>query len=412
MIFVISLIKDGIFVAFYLFVICLASKPALASETSSEQLSHEEVEELYAKAKVENLSKDPVWIALIHSNNGTPEITDNSFLLSHSNFSLAEELKKTIEFLYQGNPDNVCRFPARYFWLRQQLSLPKLPLDSCPDLIEFRRKAPMEHIALVYASETASQPAGILGHAFLKISGMNGHGQEVSHAISFYTDTNTINFPKLLFDSLVTGMNGYFSLTPFDELENLYVHVEQRNLWEYQLRLNDSQRELIRLHLLELKQTRLVYFFQKYNCATVLNFILALSGKPVETEFFGVTPRDLIKHARQANLIEHTTAITSDRWLFIMLSNEFSNEQEDDVVAHVMQGDLSTYFAPYNRHKDHLKFELASVYNDYAHSEKKLDQERWIENKGILNKIKTTEFTDLSMTTDNSLNPINTPAES
>ncbi|QWY77517.1 MAG: DUF4105 domain-containing protein [Ferrovum myxofaciens] len=208
------------------------------------------------------------------------------------------------------------------------------------------------------------------------------------------------------------GMNGYFSLTPFSDLENLYVNVEQRNLWEYRLRLNNNQRELIRLHILELKQTKLIYFFQKYNCATVLNFILALSGKPIETEFFGVTPRDLIKHAQHANLIEHTTEITSDRWLFIMLSNEISGEQKNDVISHVMQGDLATYFAPYNSHENYLKFELASVYNDYANSEKKLNQERWIENQGILNKIKKTEFPDLSMTTDNSFNPVNTPPES
>jgi hypothetical protein len=410
-IFVRSLIKDGIFVAFNLFVICLSSNPALAAKTATELLSPEDMEKLYAKANAEKLYTDSVWVALIHSNNENPEITDKSFLLSHSNFSLSEEMKKTLEFLYQGNPANVCRFPARYFWLQQQLSLPKLPLESCPDLIEFKRKVPMEHIALVYASETASQPAGILGHSFLKLSGVNDQGREVSHAISFYTDTDTINFPKLFFDSL-TGMNGYFSLTPYSDLENFYVNVEQRNLWEYQLRLNDNQRELIRLHLLELKQTKLIYFFQKYNCATVLNFILALSGKPIETEFFGVTPRDLIKHAQQANLIEHTTAITSDRWLFIMLSNEITNEQKDDVVAHVIQGDLITYFAPYNSHENHLKFELASVYNDYAHSEKKLNQERWMENKGILNKIETTQFPDLSMTTDNRFNPVNTPPES
>jgi hypothetical protein len=214
-----------------------------------------------------------------------------------------------------GDSQNVCRFPARYYWLRQELNAPELALDRCADVVEFSDRAPLDDIALVFASENIAEPASMLGHAFLKFSGMNAQRQEISHAISFFTDAETINLPKLLFDSMVVGKNGYFSLSPFYEQRQLYVDTEQRSLWQYHLNFNATQKNLIRLHLLELKQTHLTYFFQRYNCATVIRFIIALSGASMPDTGWWVTPRSLVQSVNEAGLVDTTTIISPSRWV-------------------------------------------------------------------------------------------------
>ncbi|MDD4912741.1 MAG: DUF4105 domain-containing protein [Sideroxydans sp.] len=397
-------IKSG-FIAAFLF-LCIHS--AAAAPTDAEAL----IAKLNLKATQQHLARSSVWQALLHANTTHHNISDQSFLLSLPNFSLAAELQHTLVFLYSGDTSHVCRFPARYVWLRQQLDAPELSLDACPDVIEFRRKAPVDEIALAFASERIAEPASMLGHAFLKLSGKNSEGLSVSHAITFYTDANTLNLPKLLFDSIVTGKPGYFSLTPYAEQQQRYVDEEQRNLWEYTLELSGEQIELIRLHLLELKQTSLTYFFQKYNCATVLNYILAVSGKTIATNDWTLTPNDLIKHAQHAGLIRETRVITPSRWLFLNLSHQVDASQRDALVAHVKQGTASDYVAQQVGNSAYLNLELARAYNQYAYLTQHLEQARWLNNEADLTKLKQQRFATFSLSSNNRYDPINTPADS
>lgn len=397
-------IKSGFIAAFLL----LCIRPALAIQADADAL----VAQLNLKATQQQLAHSSVWQALLHATTTRRNISDENFLLSLPKFSLATELQYTLVFLYSGDASHVCRFPARYLWLRQQLDAPKLPLDDCPDVSEFRRKAPIDEIALVFASERIAEPASMLGHAFLKLTGKNAAGLSSSHAITFYTDANTLNLPKLLFDSMVVGKLGYFSLTSYAEQQQRYVDKEQRNLWEYTLALSREQKELIGLHLLELKQAHLSYFFQKYNCATVLNFILAVSGKDIATSDWILTPNDLIKHAQQAGLISETRVITPSRWLFTKLSHQVDRAQRDALVTHIKQGTASEYVAQQTGDSAYLNLELARAYNQYAYLTQQLNQARWYENEASLIQLKQQRFADLSLSDNNRYDPVNTPADS
>lgn len=397
-------IKSGFIAAFLL----LCTHPALATQADADAL----VAQLNLKATHQHLANSSVWQALLHATTTHSNISDQNFLLSLPSFSLAAELQHTLVFLYSGDASHVCRFPARYVWLRQQLAAPELPLDDCPDVSEFRRKAPLDEIALVFASERIAEPASMLGHAFLKLTGKNAAAQSVSHAITFYTDANTLNLPKLLFDSMVIGKQGYFSLTPYAEQQQRYVDEEQRNLWEYTLALSGEQTELIRLHLLELKQTHLTYFFQKYNCATVLNFILAVSGNNIATHDWILTPNDLIKHAQHAGLISETRVITPSRWLFLNLSQQVGAAQRDALIKQVKLGTASEYVAQQTDDSAYLNLELARAYNQYAYLTQQLEQQRWHENEASLSNLKQRRFAALSLSNNNRYDPVNTPADS
>lgn len=366
---------------------------------------------LKQSALTQHLEQSPVWSALLHTEQGQANIKDLDFLLSLPNFSPAAELQRTIDFLYQGEVTNVCRFPARYLWLQQQLHAPELSLDVCPDIVEFTRKAPLDDIALVFASENIAQPASMLGHAFLKFSGSNAEHRQVSHAISFFTDADSINLPKLLFDSMVIGKTGYFSLSPFSEQQHHYVDEDQRNIWEYHLHLDADQKELIRLHLLELKQSHLTYFFQKYNCATVIKFILSLSGQRLPDSGWWVTPRSLVKSTVQAGLVDGTSITSPSRWIVHKLAEQTSVSDQQAIRSQVLQGDMDAYLTLPASEPAFIQLELARAYNQYAYAEGKLDEATRQANEDILNRAQQANFADKVLDVDARFDPLNTPGE-
>lgn len=366
---------------------------------------------LQQRAQQLALHESPVWKALLHTDGAHANIDDHDFILSHAAFSPAAELQLTLDYLYRGAPAQVCRFPARYQWLRQQLNAPELALHDCPDVREFREKAPTDRIALVFASENLAQPSSMMGHVFLKLEGQNTQGQPRSHAISFYTDADTINVPKLFYDSMIIGKDGYFALAPYHEKQSLYVDEEQRSIWEYELALDANQRELLALHLLELKQTRLTYFFQKYNCATLVNFIIGLAGKPLPENAWWVTPRDVIRNANEAGLIRSSQTITTSRWLSRALAQRMSREDKQRVRQSILSGQLQSLLEGDDSDADFLRLELARHWNQYAWREDLIDRSRWLDNDARLLQARATRHAHRQIEMGQQFNPMSTPPE-
>ncbi len=402
-----SSLKSGFAAAFFLL---LPSAFSWASDLSPWSTSNQHIaEQLKVEAESRRLYQSPVWAALLHADATTPYVTNPDFLLSLPSFNLARELQLTIDFLYVGAPNNVCRFPARYLWLRQNLNTPALPVESCPEVIEFLAKAPVEKISLVFASENLAQPASMLGHVFLKLTGKNEGGIEISHAISFYTDANTLNLPKLFWDSMVVGMQGFFSLSPYQTKLRQYVDEEQRTIWEYPLTLDEAQVSLIKLHLLELKQTRLTYFFQKYNCATVVNFILAVSGKNAGSDGEWMTPRDVIKRAHRVGLIETSQVISPSRWLVRALYNQVSPQEKQAIRDHILRGDIANHIDESASDAAFIRFELARAYNQYVYFTGIHAKTTWINNDSALTAVKARLFPGKNLNVDERYNPLYTP---
>lgn len=223
------------------------------------------------------MAAHPVWQALLHLHDGRPQIDDPAFLRSAPAFSAAAEWQATRVALTGPDAEaEVCRMPARYLWLRAQGAVGELPLSGCTDWQDFSGRAPASRISLVFASENPAQPSSMMGHLFFKLEGRRADGEEVAHALSFYTDAGTWNLPRLLYESLVTGKPGWFALGPYDETVRHYVAGEGRTLWEYALALTPQQTTLLQAHLLELRSARIRYLFQDHNCATLVRDLLRI----------------------------------------------------------------------------------------------------------------------------------------
>lgn len=361
------------------------------------------------------LADDAVWQALLHLDHGRPTLDDAGFLLSMPRFSAQAELDATIAVL-QGPTalQAVCRFPARYAWLRSRGAVADLPLTQCADLQEFLRRAPADHIALVFASENLAQPSSMMGHLFLKVAGQDEQGLAREHAISFFTDAATINLPKLLFDSLVLGKPGYFALSPYVDDAEQYVAREQRTLWEYELRLDAAQRTLLRYHLIELKQTSFTYFFHRHNCATLIKHIVAVAWPAMLAEPSWIdTPKDIVKLADQAGAIEATTVRAPSRWRIRAIEPELprtlSRQIRDEVLA---ERTAFVQRSPRGSRQAYLSLELASAYNSYLQEQADRGKSEGAAYQATLEALAADSYADYAVEAMPRKDPVRAPADS
>lgn len=290
-------IEGGLRAAFFMFLALLWSGSATAEQEGTP------------------LHANPVWHALLHLEAGRPQVQDPGFILSLNDFSPERELQATLDALQGPDArDAQCRFPARALWLHEQGVLPPPDTRHCTEWQEFLERAPAERFALAFASEILSQPSSMMGHLFLKVEGASPQGQRLEHAISFYTDATTWNLPLLFYESMVQGKTGYFALSPFQDEVQKYALTEQRSLWTHRLALNENERQRLQAHIHELRQTHITYFFQAYNCATLVRHMLAVT-RPAMLDGPGwwTTPKDVLRQAHRIGLIDEASVQTPAR---------------------------------------------------------------------------------------------------
>ncbi|MCB4762025.1 MAG: DUF4105 domain-containing protein [Sulfurovum sp.] len=312
--------------------------------------SKEETESLVQKLK---LYENNEWKALLHYNNGF-KVTDKKFLLS-KNPSLKNELVATTKAFYDLpshfqniNEHAQCKFPARLLFITHELNISnnEFPKINCQDFQIYKQKAPTDEIALVYASENVKNLSSMMGHVFLKFSGNNDKNLQVNHTITFYTVIESVNPFSLIYQNTVSGMKGLFALKPYRAFKENYTKKENRNLWEYQLSLNDYRRKLIYYHVWELENIDMKYYFTSYNCSTVIYNMLSLAKPKIYNDKkIWITPLDSVKYLYKYNLIKKVQLYPSSSWLTKIL--EDTNMDVNDVEQ--LQNkiiDISKYKSP------------------------------------------------------------------
>lgn len=333
-----------------------------------------------------------VWHALLHMPDDKSLILDPEFVSQADENSAYLQINKTIQDLFKNNgkinKDLICKFPARYIWLSQQLNYQvSSPENLCSDFRDYIYHVPIDDVYLVYAAENVTQPSSMMGHVFLKFEGKNYKNKKVSHAISFYTKVDSFNMPKLMYETLVLGKKGYFLVSPYREKVITYNDVEQRNIFEYKLKLTDFQKRLIQAHMWEIKSANLDYFFHKFNCATLTNDILGIISKDIlKNSSSWLTPLDVVKGVNKANIVESVTMLPSPRWKIRMLQDAIG---VDSILSSAYAWDFNVNSIPKMSPKTEFLFtELVDSYNQFLLNDGKLslsDYEKNIEH--LKNKV-------------------------
>ncbi|OVE79891.1 hypothetical protein BVY02_02050, partial [bacterium J17] len=296
-----------------LVLICFFAATQTASSESSGSGSY--LESLLLKAKQKDLAAHPYWKLLLHYKprillpGERSLIDDSTFFLSPDGKRDAEaELEATIKSFFDlSTKDRTelisqCRFVARYRWLKNQLNFDskQLPEAECPHFEEWRENMAASGMTLVFPSAYFNNPASMYGHTLLRIDAADQNEQTrlLAYTTSFTASTGEDGGLAFAAKGLLGGYLGSFSVIPYYIEVTQYSDMENRDIWEYQLALNQEEVDRAVFHLWELTTTYFDYYFFDENCSYHLLSLLE-AAKPelkLTDEFkWWALPSDTVK---------------------------------------------------------------------------------------------------------------------
>lgn len=230
------------------------------------------------------LSRQITWHKLIHYEKNTSAkngylsaIHSTEFFLSpEGRVDSYKELLATIKALIQpvdGDPNEhaQCLFRGRYVWLKTQIEyLQRSASDvDCPDYNDWSLNQTTQSISIVFATGYLGNPASYYGHTLLKLNSDKTDKSTKLEDIS-------VNFGAIIPDGegpvtyilkgLFGGYDAGFSHIQYYFHNHNYGENELRDMWEYELDLNNDQLQLVMGHAWELLGKKYTYYFLDQNC--------------------------------------------------------------------------------------------------------------------------------------------------
>lgn len=348
---------------------------------------------------------------LLHISDNKHNIKDKSFYINNDPTNIYSELKYNIEKLKSSQIERqkyICKFPARSLWIFNNVSnITEPDFDNCPDLRSYIKSVPNDKISIIYASENLLSPSSFMGHTFIKLS---NNDDSISHAASFFTKVDSINIPKIMVESLIIGKESYFVVSPYNENLKYYKDIEGRNVYEYTLNLTQEQKDLIKLHLWELKSTKIDYYFHDQNCASITLNIAAI-GDPnlMKHRRDWLSPLDLIQIIDQESLIESSTITPSLDWRLRTYGDIVEKNLKQQIYLELIKNDLKLSLFEFTSEKQKedkfILFEFTTALNQYLYDNKIIDDVIFESNSIKLNNIKD-KFQSLNIDMSHFKNPM------
>ena len=150
---------------------------------------------------------------------------------------------------------------------------------------------------------------------------------------------------EMTIKGLVGAYDGKFQADPYYQQLKKYIHKENRDIWEYDLRLSEEERELLLLHLWEvgLIPTFEYGFFVK-NCSYYLLYILELVRPDLELvgKFSSaIAPAEAVRALQEADLITKVHFRPSDQRSIQQLLTA-RTPAERKVISDLVEGRVDT----------------------------------------------------------------------
>ncbi|WP_461517073.1 Lnb N-terminal periplasmic domain-containing protein [Porticoccus sp.] len=219
------------------------------------------------------------WLSAFHSR--------DFFLSPQGRYDPHAELEATIRAFFQAEEDEIdthprCRFPGRYLWLSQQLTLltTALPAVECPRYQAWAMDGSIHSISLLYATGYLGNPASYYGHTLLKFNQSdNLQSSLLDVSVNYGAIVPAGEDPvSYIVKGVFGGYEAGFSHVEFYFHNHNYGELELRDVWEYELNLGQEDVDLIVAHLWELMGKKNTYYFFRQNCAYRIAEILELAG--------------------------------------------------------------------------------------------------------------------------------------
>lgn len=238
-----------------------------------------------SKSKLQELSKNPTWLKLLHYKDGKSSIIDKHFFLDkQGNLSSEKELEATIKAYYKPfNPITQharCRYPARYYWLSKQIPLANYTTipPQCKQLKKWSLLHNTQSISVIFVSGYLGNPASAFGHSFIKVNQSEDTSDNLFDTSISYGALlpQEYTMPEYIINGLFGGYSAAYSDRYYYHQDMTYSNEEYRDMWEYRLNLGDEQKKFFLLHAWELMGKKFQYFFLNRNCGYKVSELLEL----------------------------------------------------------------------------------------------------------------------------------------
>lgn len=244
---------------------------------------------LVEEARQRRLHDERYWHILLHYKRtvtGLRSLVDDPkfFVSSRGRHDPAAEMEATIRAFFEPPSADakhpVCRFVARYYWIKEQLKLDpsNLPVNECEHFTRLIGEMKPESTTLAFPTAHMNSPASMFGHTLLMYETAS-RSKLLAYAVN-YAAITTDTFGPLFAAKGIFGLyKGYFSVLPYYAKLQEYSDIDHRDMWEYPL--NFTREETIRsiMHVYELDGIYSDYYFFDENCSYVLLFLLE-AGRP------------------------------------------------------------------------------------------------------------------------------------
>lgn len=374
----------SLFLLLYVFII-----PAIAKASDSSYR-----DELLKKADTEKIYSDRYWGILLHykpAGKGFASLVDDTrfFLSTAGKGDPKAELEATVAgFFEEGKNEQehpICRFPARYNWIKERLVIDesRLPPVSCTKLEEALSAVNPKSVVLVFPSAHISGPASMFGHTLLRVDS-SYQSELISHAITYAATANDTNGLVFAFKGIFGYYNGNYSILPYYEKVKEYNDMEHRDIWEYLLNLTEDETRRLVLHIWELKDINSDYYFFDENCSYNILFLIEAARPSVNlTEKSGlkfwVIPADTIRDIEKSGLIERVKYRPSIGTRIRSIASTLGKDHQY-MALRIVRGEI----APDNlgvmqtSEEEKIKtLELAAEFIQYKYSRREIDKDTY-----------------------------------
>ncbi len=275
------------------------------------------VDELIARARELKLAEQIPWLNLLHYKSTLlgprqSQVDDADFFLAIEGASNAEaELEADLRgfFSYSTSAHPRCLFPARLHWLNSKLDFAAdLPPMDCVKLNIWKDKFQADQVTLLFPGMFMDNPASMFGHTFIRFDRADNNTL-LSHTLSYaaaYDKSDHILVYS--WKGIFGDYQGKFYTQSYFKTLQRYNDIEQRDIWEYQLNLNQQEIDQLLRHVWEVRGTYFDYYFFRENCAYRLLALLDVAREnmnmSLDSHPLYALPVDTVRDIEKAGLIE------------------------------------------------------------------------------------------------------------
>jgi hypothetical protein len=341
------------------------------------------------KADMMNLSQDKEWLSLLFYKNNESIIKNKDFFAhKDGNINPKQEMIAIITSFYES--DGICRYPARFDFLNKKLNFNNLPYIECKELNEFINEINPISLTLLFPSGYVNNPASMFGHTLMRINKKNAKENNTninSYILNYGAETKgEINGLIYAFNGLFGFYEGFYSVMPYYKIINKYSNLENRDIWEYELKYTEEQAIYYTKHIYELLKARIDYYFLKENCSYLILQTLNILQPEIDlTDNFilTTTPIETIKTLYKNDLVLNINFRAS-------LKTDILNNIKNLTKQEIKNISNNNYFK--NENSNSLYYETIYKYLEYRKIENKISDSEYRKNVlKVLKKINNIE---------------------